>query len=116
MKKLFHLDDQPLPALANSSYTWYIVRAITSSTLEIESNDLPTELSEKVKMLKINVSITDHEGALQVLENSIANTNSVVVELSEWNAPAGVLLGDAIVDGQRLSKLLINSGYANPIS
>jgi endonuclease YncB( thermonuclease family) len=67
-------------------------------------------------MLKINVSITDHEGALQVLENAIANTNSVVVELSEWNAPAGVLLGDAIVDGQRLSELLINSGYANPIS
>ena len=116
IKQLFGLEEQPLPALANSSYSWFIPRVVTSDTLQIESNDLPPELFAKLKMLKIKVSVTDRQAAAALLETTIANATSVVVELNEWKPSDGRLHGDAIVNGVRLSTLLIDNNLATPLS
>lgn len=116
IKQLFSLEEQPLPALANSSYSWFIPRVVTGDTLQIESNDLPPELFSKLKMLKIKVNVTDKEAAATLLETTITNANSVVVELDEWKSTDGRLHGDAIVDGTRLSTLLIDNNLATPLS
>lgn len=116
IKRLFSLEEQPLPALANSSYNWFIPRVVTGDTVQIESNDLPSELSSKLKVLKIKVNVTNSEAAVTLLETTITNTSTVMVELDQWNASTGALSGDAIVDGIRLSTLLIDNNLATPLS
>lgn len=116
VKRLFSLDEQPLQAIANSSYNWYIPRVVSGSIIQVESDDLPEELSIKLKMLEINVDVIDIPAVTALLETTVLNANVVVVEFNEWKASQGRFGGDAIVDGIRLSTLLINNNLATPLS
>lgn len=52
------------------------------------------------------------EAATKFTKSVIANARSIQFEIVDWDKFGGRVLGDVIVDGQRLSKLLIANGYA----
>ncbi|MFN9910861.1 MAG: thermonuclease family protein, partial [bacterium] len=52
------------------------------------------------------------EAASAFTKNLVANATEIKVELKEHDKFGGRVLGDLIVDGQRLSELLIQNGHA----
>jgi endonuclease YncB( thermonuclease family) len=55
---------------------------------------------------------TAAEAASTFTKNLVANAKVIRVELKEHDKFGGRVLGDLIVDGQRLSELLIKNGHA----
>ena len=52
------------------------------------------------------------EAASAFTKNLVANAKSIQIELKEHDKFGGRVLGDVIIDGQKLSELLIKNGHA----
>lgn len=52
------------------------------------------------------------EAATKFTKSVVAKAKTIQFEIVDWDKFGGRVLGDVIVDGQRLSKLLIANGYA----
>jgi len=52
------------------------------------------------------------EKASAFTKNAVANAKKIQIELKEHDKFGGRVLGDVILDGQKLSELLIKNGHA----
>jgi len=52
------------------------------------------------------------QAATSFTKDSIANAKKLEIVLMDWDKYGGRVLGDVIIDGQSLRKLLITKGYA----
>lgn len=52
------------------------------------------------------------EAATKFTKAAVANAQTIQFEIVDWDKFGGRVLGDVILDGQRLSQLLIKNGYA----
>ena len=52
------------------------------------------------------------EAASAFTKNLVANAKKIQIELKEHDKFGGRVLGDVLIDGQRLSELLIKNGHA----
>lgn len=52
------------------------------------------------------------EAASKFTKSVVANAKQIQFEIVDWDKFGGRVLGDVIIDGQRLSQLLIKNGYA----
>ena len=113
-------------SVANSNeYRYKVIRVIDGDTVEIEAPFLPVELKQVLKLRIIGVD-TPEKGMLAKCElerknslsarnftlQEIGNAKDIKIKLIKWDKYGGRVLGDLILDGQLLSKKLIDMGYA----
>jgi endonuclease YncB( thermonuclease family) len=117
-------------AVANP-YNWPITRVIDGDTVEFGAPFLPDPLAKKLSIRVLGVD-TPEKGhrALCPKENEAAQRatqftkdtlnrayqsgQQVLIELKDHDKYGGRVLGDVIINGQRLSQLLIANGHARP--
>ena len=114
-------------SVAAKTYDHKVLRIIDGDTLEIEANFLPDELGKKLRIRVLGVDTPEKGGlakceleqrksadAKVFVEAIISKSTSIKVEFKRWDKYGGRVLGDVIIDGKRLSELLIESGHAIP--
>ena len=110
------------PAVA---YDYKITRVIDGDTVEFEADFLPLPLPNKLSIRVLGID-TPEKGfrahcpeeneraqlASHFTHDLISNAKVIKVELHGWDKYGGRVLGDVIIDGNRLSDLLIKNNLA----
>lgn len=108
-------------------YNWKVLRVLDGDTVEVEAKFLPPELKpvlhlrvlgvdtpEKGRLAKCHIEESMSLRAKLFTEQTISNAKVVQIEIKDWDKYGGRILGDVLVDGKRLSELLIEKQYAKP--
>ena len=69
---------------------------------------------EKAPRAKCDREAAGGAAATEFTKKAVANAKQIQVELVDWDKFGGRVLGDVILDGQRLSQLLIKNNLARP--
>lgn len=114
------------PLLANP-YDWKVIRVADGDTVVFEAPFMPAPLKPQLSLRILGVDTPEKGGraacpaeaeaaakASAFTKNLVANASKVQIELKEHDKFGGRVLGDLIVDGQKLSELLIKNGHARP--
>lgn len=102
-----------------------ILRVIDGDTIEIEAPFLPKELKqvlhlrilgvdtpEKGKLAKCDLEKSRSNDAKDFVQKEISLSKSYKVILYKWDKYGGRVLGDVILDGKKLSHILLENNYA----
>lgn len=117
-------------AFANP-YTYKITRVIDGDTVEFQADFMPDPLPKKlsIRVLGVDTPEKGHRAACpkeaaaaekasqftkDTLNNAIKAKQSIQIELQSHDKYGGRVLGDVIINGQKLSALLIANGHARP--
>ena len=113
-------------AFANP-YDFKIVKVNDGDTVVFEAPFMPAPLKPQLSLRVLGVDTPEKgaragctaeakaaEAASAFTKNIVANATTIKVELKEHDKFGGRVLGDLIIDGQRLSALLIQNGHARP--
>jgi len=117
-------------AVANP-YNWSITRVIDGDTVEFNAPFMPDPLPKKlsIRVLGVDTPEKGHralcpkeaaaaEKASQftkdTLNKAYQTNQTVLIELKEHDKYGGRVLGDVIINGQKLSAMLIANGHARP--
>lgn len=114
------------PALAGP-YALPITRVLDGDTVEFQATFLPPELGNTLKIRVLGVDTPEKaprakcereaqlgQMATDFTKKVITSGRQIYVELKEWDKFGGRVLGDVIIDNQRLSTMLIQNGLARP--
>ena len=107
-----------------SVYDYKVLKVIDGDTVEIEANYLPDPL-KKVLSLRLYGIDTPEKGfrakceyenmralkAKLFTEQEISKSKVIKVEIKSWDKYGGRVLGDLILDGERLTDRLEKNGY-----
>lgn len=113
------------PIIHSEEYNYKILRVIDGDTVVIEAPYLPQPLKPELH-LRINGVDTPEKdsrahcdsennlahGATDFTSKTLEESKSYSVEISSWDKYGGRVLGDVIIDGKRLSDLLIKNKFA----
>lgn len=115
-----------LPAKANP-YDYKITRVLDGDTVEFEAKFMPPPLKPLLVIRVLGVDTPEKGGRAQCekeakmgamatafTKKQIAEGQKIQVELKSHDKFGGRVLGDIIIDGKRLSELLIAAGLARP--
>jgi endonuclease YncB( thermonuclease family) len=108
-----------------NKYAFPIKRVIDGDTIEIEAPFLPEELKRKLSVRVVGID-TPEKGSLakcdlerdkslrakQFVESEMIKSKEIKVVIKSWDKYGGRVLGDFILDGQYLSKKMIDNGFA----
>ncbi len=110
---------------AGATYDLKILRVIDGDTVEFEApflvDPLPKKLSirvwgvdtpEKSFRAKCEKEAAMGAEATKFTKDLVANAKTTQISIYEWDKFGGRVLGDVLIDGQSLTKLLIDKGYA----
>lgn len=112
------------PSAKSDLYDYKVLRVIDGDTIAIEVPVLPKEISkltlrvlhvdtpEKGHLAKCDLEREKSKQATAFVFGLVSSGKEIKVELKKWDKYGGRVLGDLIIDGKRLSKLLIDSGFA----
>lgn len=108
-----------------SKYDFKVLRVVDGDTIDIDAQFLPPELGKHLKLrvygvdtpekghqAKCNAERRKAQTATEFVEEKVANAKVIKVELRKWDKFGGRVLGDLIIDGKRLSELLVEEGHA----
>jgi endonuclease YncB( thermonuclease family) len=111
-------------AIANP-YEYKILKVSDGDTVVFEAPFMPAPLKPQLSLRVLGVDTPEKgaragcpseaaaaEKASAFTKNLVANAKKIQIELKEHDKFGGRVLGDLIVDGQRLSELLIKNGHA----
>jgi len=98
-----------------------VVRVIDGDTLEITAPNLPKELGDKLSLRVRGVDTPEMNGkcdketqkaeeAKQFVEKTLEGASTVVVLVEKWGKFGGRVIGDVLINEQRLSKILLDRG------
>ncbi len=106
-------------------YDWKIIKVNDGDTVVFEAPFMPKPLKPQLSLRVLGVDTPEKgaragcpaeakaaEAASAFTKNLVANAKSIQIELKEHDKFGGRVLGDVIIDGQRLSELLIKNGHA----
>lgn len=112
-------------AKVSSSITHGIIRVVDGDTLVIAAPYLPPELGdtlllriygidtpERGHQAKCNAEREKSRLATEFVRLTLVQAKEVKIELKKWDKYGGRVLGDAILDGKKLSEILIDNGMA----
>lgn len=108
-----------------NKYAFPITRVIDGDTIEIEAPFLPEELKQKLSVRVVGID-TPEKGALAkcdlerdksdkakaFVDQTLKNTKEIKVVFKSWDKYGGRVLGDFLLDGEYLSKKMIDKGFA----
>lgn len=105
-------------------YNYKVLRVIDGDTIEVEAPFLPYELDQKIHIRIVGVDTPESGGraecfeereaaksAKQFVEEEIAKAKEKKILLMAWDKYGGRIVGDIILDGDRLSYKLLEQGY-----
>ena len=108
-------------------YDWKITRVKDGDTVEFEAKWLPAPLKpllslrvlgvdtpEKAPRAKCEKEAKGGQAATDFTKKKIAEAKKIQIEIKDWDKFGGRVLGDVILDGQSLSKMLIDNKLARP--
>jgi endonuclease YncB( thermonuclease family) len=108
-------------------YDYKVTRVKDGDTVEFEAKFLPPPLKpvlslrvlgvdtpEKAPRAKCEKEARGGQAATDFVKKKIAEARRVQIELKAWDKFGGRVLGDVIIDGQSLSKMLIDNQLARP--
>ena len=106
-------------------YDLKIMRVIDGDTVEFEApflvDPLPKKLSirvwgvdtpEKSFRAKCEKEAAMGAEATKFTKDLVANAKTTQISIYEWDKYGGRVLGDVIIDGNSLTKMLLDKGYA----
>jgi endonuclease YncB( thermonuclease family) len=115
-----------LPAKANP-YDYKVTRVLDGDTVEFEAKFMPPPLKPLLVIRVLGVDTPEKGGraacekeakmgamATAFTKKQIAEAKKIQIELQSHDKFGGRVLGDVILDGKRLSELLIAAGLARP--
>ena len=117
-------------AMANP-YNWPITRVIDGDTVAFRADFLPAPLKPElsIRVLGVDTPEKGHrascpqeaaaaEKASQFTKDSLNNAikakQPVLIEIQKHDKYGGRVLGDVLINGQKLSAMLIANGHARP--
>lgn len=126
MKKLIAFTALALSsAVLANPYDYKIVKVADGDTVVFEAPFMPKPLKPQLSLRVLGVDTPEKgaraacpeeaaaaEKASAFTKNLVANAKTIQIELKEHDKFGGRVLGDVIIDGQRLSELLIKNGHA----
>lgn len=126
MKKLLILALATFSTLAIANpYDYKIIRVSDGDTVVFEAPFMPAPLKPQLSLRVLGVDTPEKGGRAQCpsedalaqkasafTKDSVAKAKKVQIEIKEHDKFGGRVLGDVIIDGQRLSKMLIDNGLA----
>jgi endonuclease YncB( thermonuclease family) len=132
MKKLLLVALLLLPSIAFAEkkpegvvHDLKIIRVIDGDTVEFEApfliDPLPKKLSirvwgvdtpEKSFRAKCEKEASMGAEATKFTKDLLANAKTTQISIYEWDKYGGRVLGDVIIDGNSLTKMLLDKGYA----
>lgn len=126
MKKLLILALATFSTIAISNpYDYKIIRVSDGDTVVFEAPFMPAPLKPQLSLRVLGVDTPEKGGRAQCpsedalaqkasafTKDSVAKAKKVQIEIKEHDKFGGRVLGDVIIDGQRLSKMLIDNGLA----
>ena len=108
-------------------YDYKVTRIIDGDTVAFEANFLPAPLKPElsIRVLGVDTPEKGHraecpqeaQAALKAsafTKNAIKNAKKVQILIEKHDKYGGRVLGDVIIDGKKLSELLIANGHARP--
>jgi len=111
--------------LGNEINGYKVLRVIDGDTIEVEALFLPKELKqvlhlrvygvdtpEKGKLAKCDIERQRSLEAKDFVQREISLSKSYKVLFYKWDKYGGRVLGDIILDGKKLSHILLENGYA----
>ena len=114
-------------AVLANPYDFKVLKVSDGDTVVFEAPFMPAPLKPQLSLRVLGVDTPEKgaragcpseakaaEAASAFTKNLVANATSIKVELKEHDKFGGRVLGDLIVDGQKLSALLIENGHARP--
>jgi endonuclease YncB( thermonuclease family) len=126
MKRLLALSLFAFSSVAAANpYDFKILKVNDGDTVVFEAPFMPAPLKPQLSLRVLGVDTPEKgaragcpaeaaaaEKASAFTKNLVANAKKIQIELKEHDKFGGRVLGDLIVDGQRLSELLIKNGHA----
>jgi endonuclease YncB( thermonuclease family) len=113
-------------SLANP-YNYKITRVIDGDTVEFEAPFMPAPLKPllSIRVLGVDTPEKGHRAqcdkeakaaiaASEFTKNAINNAKTIQILLQSHDKYGGRVLGDVILDGKKLSEMLIANGHARP--
>lgn len=113
----------PFCVFANP-YDFKVLRVIDGDTVEVEAPFLPYELDQKIHIRIVGVDTPESgarakcyeereeaKAAKDFVEQQIKGALKIEVLLMAWDKYGGRIVGDIILDGERLSYKLLEQGY-----
>jgi len=108
-------------------YTYKVTRVIDGDTVAFEAPFMPDPLKKELSIRVLGVDTPEKgfrakcpaedakgQAATEFTKKKVAGAKSIQIELKEHDKYGGRVLGDVIIDGERLSQLLIKNGFARP--
>jgi endonuclease YncB( thermonuclease family) len=115
------------PLATAEVYDWKITRVKDGDTVEFEAKWLPAPLKpvlslrvlgvdtpEKAPRAKCDKEAKGGQAATDFTKKKVAEAKKIQIEIKNWDKFGGRVLGDVIIDGQSLSKMLIDNKLARP--
>jgi endonuclease YncB( thermonuclease family) len=112
-------------AVLANPYDYKVVKVADGDTVVFEAPFMPKPLKPQLSLRVLGVDTPEKgaragcpkeaaaaEAASAFTKNLVANAKSIQIELKEHDKFGGRVLGDVIIDGQKLSELLIKNGHA----
>lgn len=108
-------------------YNWPITRVIDGDTVAFKADFMPAPLKPElsIRVLGVDTPEKGHRAACEkeakaaiaasdFTKQAVSKAKTVQIELKSHDKYGGRVLGDVILDGKRLSQLLIENGHARP--
>ena len=109
----------------SNPYEYRVLRVIDGDTVEIEANYLPKELGNKIHLRILGVDTPEKgskahcvlesfkaENATLFTKVEIEKGKDIKIIIKKWDKYGGRIIGDVMIDGELLSKKLLDKGYA----
>lgn len=125
MKKILLALMLVAPLAQAEVYDWKITRVKDGDTVEFEAKWLPAPLKpvlslrvlgvdtpEKAPRAKCEKEAKGGQAATDFTKKKVAEAKKIQIEIKDWDKFGGRVLGDVILDGQSLSKMLIDNNLA----
>ena len=109
----------------HAEYDYKITRVIDGDTVAFEAPFLPAPLKQELSIRVFGVDTPEKgfragcpseaergEAASRFTKQQIKQAKKIQVSIISWDKYGGRVLGDIIIDGKSLRKMLIDNGYA----
>lgn len=106
------------------TYDYKIIRVVDGDTVVIEAPYLPKPLKQEISLRVIGIDTPEKDGrshcdnennlahkASDFTKNAIDHAHNIKIQIIDEDKYFR-LLGDVIIDGERLSEMLVNNGLA----
>lgn len=114
----------PVQAFA---YNWKVVKVIDGDTVKFQVGFLPKELGDLISVRQLGIDTPEKKPrakcdkeaelgakATEFTKAAVSSAKVIDVQLKEWDKYGGRVLGNILLDGKDLGKLLLDAGLARP--